>query len=90
MAIELSNPQWRDAHIDTIEDWCPEFKQFAIDAAGVLEAYESLCKRYWEHLAVACPNDKPDDIAQHIIAEANMWLVNRMDRIAAEVATPCL
>ena len=80
----LTGLEWRDANVDTLPQWHPDFAQFATQAQNVLDGFRSFSKDYKEHL-LRESSDSPSELKEHVLQEVITYLANRMDEITDEI-----
>jgi ABC-type transport system involved in Fe-S cluster assembly fused permease/ATPase subunit len=83
VTVDLSDEKSRDKHIDSLENWHPDFHFIANDLKAIVEQYGEVMKRYREILLTG--GDAPDRLFNHVHEEVCLWTYNRLDETTKSV-----
>jgi hypothetical protein len=84
-APSLGDAEWRDANVETLHDWHPDFKRWACTFEPINEAIDQNLRVYWYFLTQNNPNTPLVELANHLRYEVAMWMARRVDRMIDEV-----
>ncbi|PZV15837.1 MAG: hypothetical protein DCF22_06570 [Leptolyngbya sp.] len=78
----LECPWWREAHLSTMKEWHPLFKEVDFLCETAREEFRTLFKAYSE-LLLNESTDEPDDLFRHIQEEVCAFIHENVMDIAA-------
>jgi hypothetical protein len=84
-APRLDDAEWRDASLDTLHEWHPDFKRWACTFEPINEAIDQNLRVYWYFLTENNPEADPQELANHVYSEVLMWMGRKSEAMVKQL-----